>query len=404
MPENPFMQGVQIGANIAGNRIEQSRRMQELRSMESLRKLQEQQVAQNLQLQMEQNNLAIQYRADMSKAMQTASLASSPIVPVVTQFGAMPAPNPQRMSQTDAAYRFVLPVIAKYEPAKVPGAMQDLAMAEYRGRAAAFQDSDPEIRTEIDPATGKEVSFSRTPRGWSRIPDDVATRQKAQNENQRRTAAFKSALEVRPDLVEFDANGVPSISPEKYAEAAKLAGFESGTKSGLEQQQIAGERVFRSGRKLMGLLDGNVGVPGAIKRGLAQVGLDKVFGVENASDAVAAQTVGREFVAQIFKALRSDSNINKDEVARLEAAAPDPTRLITTPKVEKAKLLSVLEGAFETSRANAQKMGTPITPMFLTMPEIEARISNGQLTAEQAAEIWENSATLLMEEIRAQIK
>lgn len=277
-------------------------------------------------------------------------------------------------------------------------------MMPFKRQAYEALQSDPEIRTEIDPTTGKQISFSKTPRGWQRIPDDVATRQKLQFENQSKLATFKKALESRPDIAEFDERGVPTISPEKYAEAAKLAGLESGTKSQLEQQQISGEKVFRTGRKLMGLLEGNVGVPGAIKRGLAQVGLDKAFGVENASDAIAAQTVGREFVAGIFRALRSDSNINKDEVARLESAAPDPTRLITTPKVEKAKLLAILESAFETSRSNAQRMGTPITPMFLTVPEIEARIANGQLTAEQAKELWDDSATAMMEELRSQIK
>lgn len=401
---NEFLEGARLGASIASDRLNRNLREQELRSIEAARRLQERQVAQRLQLEMEQANLAIQYRADMQKAMTQTALETSPILPVPgSPFGVIP--NPNAISTDRALLKNVAPVIGKYEPSKLAPFVQDVAMMPYRLKAAeVMQSESPEIKTEVDPSTGKTVSFSRTPRGWQRIPDDVASRQKLQNENQRKLAAFKSALEARPDLIEFDANGVPAISPERYAEAAKLAGVESGTKSQLEQQQIAGERVFRTGRKLMGLLEGNVGVPGAIKRGLAQVGLDKAFGVENASDAIAAQTVGREFVAGIFKALRSDSNINKDEVSRLEAAAPDPTRLITTPKVEKAKLLAILESAFETSRSNAQKMGTPITPMFLTLPEIEARIANGQLTAEAAAELWQDSATAMMEELRTQVK
>lgn len=134
-------------------------RMQELRSQQALTRVRERAAVQEMELMMQQNDLQIQYRADMTKAMSNARLAASPTIPVPGPDGSgtFEMPNPKAISQEDAAFQFVLPVVAKYEPDKVPSVLQNIATAKYRTEANQALVQQRESSVKVNEARVKEI-------------------------------------------------------------------------------------------------------------------------------------------------------------------------------------------------------------------------------------------------------
>lgn len=443
MADNDILQGFQIG-------LQGSLRMQELKSQAAIRRIHEENAAKALSLKIQENDLAIQERADMAKAVATAQLASSPTinVPMLGQEGIgdmapplMPIDNPNPMTRESAAMQFVLPVVAKYRPDKVPDFLEGVALAEYRkkveseftptggmvdvpnpeggtrrvpfvktSRGAAQLVVEPTIENLTNPQTGQTTPVLRTgPSSARALPQDIGARQKAQFDRQQKAKMVDWVKDKRSDLLHLlvrDENGELTVPDDIVAQVAKSAGLQTSTQAMLEQQQIGADNVFAVGKRLLPLLnDSTVGPTGWWKREIvAKVPfIDKVFGTEGVTDAVAAESVGRQFMAQIFKTLRSDSNINKDEVNRLESAAPDSGRFLTKPSTEKVKLYEFLVNAGALSRGNALKTGKPITPAFLTHAEILARVQSGEITGDAGIQMWENSATSLIEQLKAEL-
>lgn len=435
----PFLQGFQVGAGLAGDVMDRNARLQEARSRDALRRVQEQAAVQQLQLTMEQNNLAIQERADMAKAVSAARAATQETiqVPGLDGEGTFEIPNPSPLSQEEAAFRHVLPVVAQYRPDRVPNVIESIAMAKYRqghtptSRSVTMPDGrtiqgvmtspnqftpvvDPTIEQVTDPTTGAVRPILRTGlTGAKSLPADVAQRQQ---EAFRRTQMAdqlsfiqKNAPKVYADLFASapidPETAMPQVTPEAIAAAAKNAGFQGGTQSQMEGQDIGAENVIEVGRRFLPLINSKtVGPTGWWKREVvAKVpGVDVIFGTEGVSDAVAAETVGKQFLGHIFKTLRSDSNINQAEYTQIVQAAPDPTRFLTKPEGEKRKLYEFLVNAATVSRNNAIRRGRQITPMFLTRSEILGQIQSGQITEDQGIQIWNNSATALMQDLRTQ--
>jgi hypothetical protein len=251
--------------------------MQELRSEAALRRLREQAAAEELRMNIEKNNLAIQERADMQKAVRAAQDVSSPtiMVPGVDGSGTFEIPNPNPLTKEQAAMRFVLPVVAQYRPDKVPDFLEGVALAEYRKKTENFQPSgktitlpqsgrvvegiqtspntftpviEPEITQKVDPATGRPVSILRTGTSSARtIPTDVEGRQQ-------RVGLTKWALQNAPELMETDENGMVFLPPEKFNEAARRSGIPGAVKTSMAEQMAATAGAFEVGRKLLPLL------------------------------------------------------------------------------------------------------------------------------------------------------
>lgn len=426
-----------------GNAMELSLRRQQFQSQSALRRLQEQQIAQAMALKMQENDLAIQFRADMAKAVQAAQDASSPTVTVPMQgadvgtsvSGSDMAPpvmtvdNPNPMRKIDAAMQFIAPVVAKYQPDKVGGFVNDLLLNEVRmqnerqfepaikqiprpgGGTAEVLTTSPKSAQLMTPGPNiveqdGQQFYQSGPNTFTRIPESASERQKAAFNRNQQADQLKFIRDNNPKVyADLFTNaplnpetGLPEVSPEAIATAAKSAGFQGGTLGQMEQQNISAENLVQVGKELFPLLTKeNVGVRGFARRWGARLGLEDMPGFKDASNAEQAATLGRVFVASIFRTLRSDSNINEREVRALEAAAPDPAKIITQPEVLKAQMSALLRNAAEKSRSNAVRMGRDVSPFFLTREEIIARGQAGQLTLEQAAQLQNNSAWKLIE-------
>lgn len=242
------------------------------------------------------------------------------------------------------------------------------------------------------------------------MPENVAARQQKAFE---RAEAAKDVAFVRENNPTGYADimrggnvdterGVPAVPDAARTQAARTASFSPGTKAKMEEQMVAAEDLFTTAQEFLPLITkSNVGWRGAARRWGSRLGLDDGF-FKNATDAQAAATMSRVFMASIFRTLRSDSNIAKPEVEALENSAPDTTRFIDDPDSIKSQMAALLRNANNKDRNAAQRMGKPVSPFFLTREEIIARGQAGELTTEQAAALLNKSAWKLIEALEAQ--
>lgn len=111
-----FLQGVQVGGNLVGSAMDRNMRMQELKSQAALRQLQERQLAQAIEMKMQENARQIQARAAANIAVNRAQWESSPMIMVPNPMGGGPiaAPNPMRKSKGQAIVDNLVPVAAEF--------------------------------------------------------------------------------------------------------------------------------------------------------------------------------------------------------------------------------------------------------------------------------------------------
>jgi hypothetical protein len=413
---NEILEGFQVGMNA-------SLRMQQLRSERAAQAARERALVQEMSIQMEKRDLMIQYRADMEKALGKAKMAASPtvLVPGADGAGTFEMPNPNPLSQEDATFQNVLPVIAKYEPDKVPEALRMIATAKYQkeqsqeftptagsvqtpdGRSIPFVKTSPRsaqlvgestVETINDPQTGKSVTGVRAATGgFKPLPQNIEQRQ-----------ISKWAMERAPELMVMRDDGTAYLPPENFNEAARRSGLGQAFKTQMLEQMAATSGAFETGQKLLPrLTPENVGVRGAVSRfkdaALGQINPNMKTGTS--SEMLATS---KAFMAGLVRALRSDGNIGIQEREELIAGMPTPDKLLSSVQDSKVKLAAQLELAAIKSRASANTLGKPITPFFLKVEEIEQMIQSGQLTAEEAAKLWQNNAWNLIGTIRSQVQ
>jgi hypothetical protein len=260
--------------------------------------------------------------------------------------------------------------------------------------------TQPEIQNITNPATGAVTPMVRTgPNSFRPIPQDIGARQQ-------RTMVAKWALENAPELMTMDPEtGFASLPPENFNEAARRSGIPGAVKTQLTEQMQGAASAFEVGRKLLPLLTPeNVGVRGMIGRKIEEQGLAQLFPGMKIGSATETLSVASNFRAGLVRALRSDGNINKDEREQIIEGLPTPDQMLSSVQDSKVKLAAQIEMAAMKSRAAANALGRPITSFFLKPNEIEQMIGSGQLTGEQAAQLWSQNAWNLIAEIRKEVQ
>jgi hypothetical protein len=270
---------------------------------------------------------------------------------------------------------------------------------------------EPRMEELTDPVTGERRSVLRTGMSGARpMPADIGKRQQEAFQRTQQADQLKFIRDNQPQVyadlfskspIDPD-TGMPKPTPEAIQQAAKVAGFEPGTKAKMEEQMVAAEDLFTTAQEFLPLITKeNVGIRGAIRRWGARLGLEGQPGFEKATDAQKAATMSRVFMASIFRTLRSDSNIAKPEVEALEAAAPDTTRFIDDPDSIKSQMAALLRNANNKDRNAAQRMGKPVSNFFLTPDEVRARVAAGQMPADEGLRIIDRSAWSLIRALTA---
>jgi hypothetical protein len=435
-----FGRGIAQGLSLGQNMM----RQQELRSQRAMQQLRERAIAQEMALQMQAHDLAIEERAEMSKAMARVQLESMPTLPLPgaaperptteavsggptnlfstnvalrgqggepvhsTVNTPKPLPNPAHVPLPQSIVKNVLPVIAKYRPGEVDNFLSSAALMEHRMKLAQQGEMTPEAQVITDPVTGKQRTMFRTgPNSWQLgQSESVAERQREAFSRSEHAKMVAWVRDKRPDLMgklKRSPDGILTVPDEIVDEVAKQAGITTGVRADLETAEISADNLFAVGAKLLPLInERTTGVRGEISRALQRTGMTMLFpGLEN-PEVSEAETVGRTFTASVIRTLRSDGNINKDEVATLERAAN--TINWTTEKEAKARLAALVERAVDLSRRSAQRKGTPINPLFLTRDEIRERVGAGDLTPTQGVELYTNTADNFLNNVRAELK
>lgn len=393
-------------------------RIQELQSQRAAQAARERAIAQEMAITMEKRDLMIQYRADMAKAIGSAQMLSSPTVPVMGPRGtAVHVENPNPLSTEDAAFQKILPVVARYEPDKVPEVLRGIATAKYQreftptagevetpdGRKIPFVKTsrggaqlvgESTVETIADPTTGRGISGIRSATGAFRpLAQDISQRQ-----------LTKWAIDKAPELMEMREDGTAFLPPQNFNEAARRSGLGQAFKTQMLEQIAATQGAFETGQKLLPLLTPeNVGVRGAAQR-LRDATLGQINPNMKTGTSSEMLATSKAFMAGLVRALRSDGNIGIQEREELIAGMPTPDKLLSSVQDSKVKLAAQLELAAIKSRASANTLGKPITPFFLKVEEIEQMIQSGQLTAEEAKKVWDNNAWNLIGTIRAQVQ
>lgn len=322
-----MMQGFQAGL-----------RIQELRSQEAMRRLQERQVAQRVQLEMEQNNLAIQYRADMEKALRQTQLETSPVVPVPgSPFGVMPNPNP--ISEDRALLKNVAPVLGKYQPDKLAPFVQDVATMRYR------QQFEPEMSVMTDPVTGEQRTVFRSGRGSARlVPPSVEQRQQRQFSRQEMAKMVDWVRDKAPRLMgrlTRDAEGNMVVPDDIIPLVSEAAEITTETRTDVEKQSRAadiGLMELDKARKAVESTPQAFGVKGIVGEKVEQV--RSQFGSTKTPITEARHQAAVTFV-NIAKSLRVDSgNMSRYELNQLESIG-DITGWESTPDIALTKVANL---------------------------------------------------------------
>lgn len=411
-----ILQGFQVGLNA-------SLRIQELRSQEAARKARERAVAQEMALVMEQRNTQIQYRADMAKAIGSAQMLSSPTVPVFGPNGAIGrVENPNPLSTEDAAFQNILPVVAKYEPDKVPEVLRGIATAKYQqdqrqdftptagtvqvqdGRTIPYVKTSPRsaqlvgessIETITDPSTGRPISGVRTAAGgFKPLPQDIGARQQT-----------AWALKNAPELMKLDDQGRAYLPPESFNEAARRSGLGQDFRTQMTEQIHAANKAFEMGRRILPLLTPeNVGARGMFARKIQEAGMGQLFPEMKTGSASELLTFITNFRSSIVKAVKSDGNIAEAERESILEGIPAPEKFLSSVQDSKVKLAAQLEIAGITSRSAANAKGVAITPFWLKPHEIKQLVESGQRTEDEGIAMLEGSAWALINAIRADVQ
>lgn len=439
--DSPFLQGFQVGSGVMGSALDRNLRIQQLRSQDAMRRVQEENAAKELAMKMQEFEMRVQRQADTVKAFAQMQAMSTPFLPGPN--GQM-IPNPARVP-TGTAMLMTMGRLAESPEQLATMAAQGALINEREkeeqqrtfnpmGESVTLPGGDviegvrtspnqftpvikPSITQVPNPATGGTTPLLRTGLNSARpVPQDIGERQKAQFDRQQKAKMVDWVREKRPDMLHLlrrDEAGDLTVPDDVVEQVSKLANIPNPTRDLMAQQELGAENVFAVGRRFLPLINSQtVGPSGWWKREVvAKVPfVDKVFGTEGVSDAVAAETVGKQFLGQIFKTLRSDSNINQAEYEQIRSAAPDPTLFLTKPEGEKRKLYEFLVNAATVSRNNAVRSGRAITPMFLTKQELMRQTDLFQqtdgsqgLSSTQAAQLWENSATALVQQLKTEL-
>jgi hypothetical protein len=240
-------------------------------------------------------------------------------------------------------------------------------------------DDEPEVG-EIELPDGTKVQYIKPPKGSTKFihnPEAVSV-------TDPNTGKPITVLKTGP-------NSAKEVS----------TGLTTATKTKLEQQGIEGDRAVRAARRLAPLINENTtGIRGAFSRAVQEAGLAQLAPWLKIGEATEAASVSREFQAALVRELRSDSNIAEKEVGRILSGLPDVTDWSQSAQQAKVKLASKLEGVGQTSRANAPKLGNPITPRWLYPEEIYEMARKGEITSDKADEMLEDNAWILIQSLR----
>lgn len=450
-PGTQWAQAFGIGSQSAIEGFNTGLRMQELRSQAAMRRLQEEHLAKQIEALTMAHDQAIQKQADSAKAATRFNILTSDTLPLIIpnnegmspMLGAdgqpMPRtegmspmigadgmqgvphdsiqiPNPNKMSREDAYLETFGRVLGQYNPEKLPEMLADIgrsrqasqtfsptagAVKTPSGRTIEYINTSrnsaqpvysPEITNLTNPLTGETTPVIQQGNNIKNMPVDVGARQAEQ-----KILAKALDLDASKVTVTTDPSGkrVVTIDPEAWAQVAGKGAVTTANRTALEAAEISASNLIAQGRKLLPLInESTVGAKGELKRLASRSGVTLLFPGLDDPKVAEADAVGRGFTAGVIRGLRSDTNINKDEVAALERSSN--TINWTNVKPAKARLAVFLEKANDIGRQTYIRLKQPIPPEYRTLDEIIAL----KLPDAEAGALYNQTYESLIEQVR----
>lgn len=427
-------QAVQSGLALGRAMFDNAMRMQQFQSEAAMRRLQEQQLAQQIELATRKYEQQVQDRANAAKAAAAYELYSQPTITENVELAGPPEPGgqplgtaPVRMPNPayieDAGLRYIkaagpyasdpekllldaatvrvkqmqekqeAPFKPSIVPVPIPGSSESALFGYTSPKSGQYVAGD--LQFETDPATGQRF-YRDSPVG--RVKQDVQGAQAARQA----AAAQQRMAESAPDLSvpNPQAPGLRTIPERNFEKFAQRESITPGTRSKIEQQQLEVSNVFRAGKELSRLLTPeNVGLRGNVSRlwdGIAsQINPDHKIGT-----ATDASTVAAQFRAGVIRGMRSDSNIAEHERQTLEDAMPQVNNFLKGPAQAKSTLARILKQWGEKSRENAQTLGKPVFPQWLTKDEVTSMYAQGLISREEADALRDSNGWALIESLQ----
>lgn len=449
-------QATATGTALGQAMFSNSLRMQELQSQQALLRLQQQQAAQKLAFDLQAHNLAVQERADMTKAMAQVQAESMPFIPaphgsedmrlMIGPDGAPMGepgkiPNPAYKPLDQSLLQNVLPVIAKYRPQEADNFIANTAMLPYRmAEAKRMEALAKQANDEAGPGTIQRVTgdYPNAPTVNVYVPPrgkgsnqlvgeanpeivtqggrqfirnkDGTLKPLAQDANARMTAhALNAQAEKAPDLSipNPDAPGLRMIDPARFDDFAKRAGITTKTKGELEEREMKAEDVFALGQRLLPLIDEDTtGVKGGLKKWAQDVGVTLLVPSLDDPKVTQASAAATQFSAMLVKALRSDASIDRREVERLQTASKMVGAV--TKQAAMTKLSSFVEQARDLAVRSNQRRGLPPPDWTMNKRQLAARIDLPEgdplhISKEQAHDLYNHSADSMLDQIHREL-
>lgn len=389
---NEWMQGINLGANIMGSRLDRDARMQELKSRDAARRAEEQRAAQLMDLKIQEYEMQLQKRADVEKAGARFNLLRSPFIP--TSSGTW-VPNPHQMDEASAMMTSFLPLAETPDQAAkivheanlvrdrsftprvvdVPNGSGTVKFGYTSRNSGQFMSSDAPETTVIN---GVEYFRSSPSQQWRKVPDDILGRQLSKSEHD---LALKNL-----DLSIQDPNDPRRriIPPENMEEAKKRNSMNPAVRTDIEKMEATGDTVASLTRDLMAAINpSTAGVGGMFQRTKESV-LGQMGMPVKGSPATVAASINDRMNAMLTRLQKSDGNIAEPERKQMQKGFPNLRDWTQSPQQTMDLTVNVLEDWGNRSRRNAVKLGKPITPMWLTKEEILGALSRHEISEAQA--------------------
>lgn len=163
------------------------------------------------------------------------------------------------------------------------------------------------------------------------------------------------------------------------------------TRGKMEQQEGDLMGAYDIAKRLNQKLDAPgpiTGAAGLLRRG-ANMGLGTV-GFDDSNPSDEAMVLANQFNAKMVRALRSDSNISKDERNQLMAGLPDPSKWFQGTGKVRGRLSEYLQTSLDSVRENASKRGAQIPAQFMSKDEVLDAFKAGKLTKDDVVK-WKSN-------------
>lgn len=378
--------GLALGAQMFNNSL----RMQQLKSEQAMRQMEERYKAQQLSMLLQQQQLAIDERAEMAKAaaaIQAESLLTMPVSgPPEAGQGALPDVQIQQAPRAETIIKHTLPVVMKFRPQEAGDFMAKAALYDQRLRDqedfkayaqpitmpdgtvmqgvrssrnswTPVSTGDPEIKT----VNGRQMRRNRYG-DWvpmTSTPEEINKRQTGQK-------FLAEALKLDPSQVRMDEEGNAVITPQAWENISQRGSVTTATRGKMEQTILATQVARNAASDALRTINETpnaLGAPGILREWI-ETGRGLMGSERTPEISIARDRLRKDFI-KLSEDLKVDvGNLTMYERRKLEEAG-DPTRWDQYLKRTAPNMQAMLDAATAKELRLSRQLGKDVDNSLL---------------------------------------